>query len=49
MAHFNRHPFTPWILLAPQLPLVVGVFFFWPALQAIEQAFYIEDAFGLCT
>ncbi|BBO55321.1 sn-glycerol-3-phosphate ABC transporter permease UgpA [Cobetia amphilecti] len=46
MAHFNRHPITPWILLAPQL-LIVAVFFFWPAYQAIEQAFYVEDAFGL--
>ncbi|MEO1870573.1 sn-glycerol-3-phosphate ABC transporter permease UgpA [Cobetia amphilecti] len=46
MAHFNRHAITPWILLAPQL-LIVAVFFFWPAYQAIEQAFYVEDAFGL--
>lgn len=32
--------------MAPQLGIVL-VFFFWPALQAIEQAFYVEDAFGL--
>ncbi|GAB2786649.1 sn-glycerol-3-phosphate ABC transporter permease UgpA [Halomonas shantousis] len=46
MTHFARHRLTPWLLLAPQL-LIVAVFFFWPAGQAIEQAFYIEDAFGL--
>jgi len=33
-------------LIAPQL-LVTLIFFLWPAGQAIEQAFYQEDAFGL--
>ena len=36
----------PWLLLLPQL-LVTAVFFLWPAEQALEQAFYREDAFGL--
>ncbi|WP_148254278.1 sn-glycerol-3-phosphate ABC transporter permease UgpA [Aidingimonas lacisalsi] len=46
MATFQRHRFTPWILLAPQLA-IIAIFFFWPAAQAIVQAFYIEDPFGL--
>jgi len=46
MTHFQRYRLTPWLLMAPQL-IIVGVFFFWPALQAVQQAFYIEDAFGL--
>ena len=36
----------PWLLLAPQL-LVIGVFFYWPAFQAVHDAFFIQDAFGL--
>ncbi|ETX12448.1 glycerol-3-phosphate transporter permease [Marinomonas ushuaiensis DSM 15871] len=36
----------PWLLLLPQL-LVTAIFFLWPAEQALEQAFYQEDAFGL--
>lgn len=40
------HKTLPWLLVAPQL-LVTLVFFLWPAGQAIEQAFYQEDAFGL--
>lgn len=46
MAHFQRHSVTPWLLMSPQL-VIIAVFFFWPALQAVSQAFYIEDAFGL--
>lgn len=46
MATFERHRATPWILLAPQLA-VIAVFFFWPAAQAVRQAFYIQDPFGL--
>lgn len=46
MATFERHRITPWVLLAPQLA-VIAVFFFWPAAQAVVQAFYIEDPFGL--
>ncbi|PPC75629.1 sn-glycerol-3-phosphate ABC transporter permease UgpA [Pokkaliibacter plantistimulans] len=36
----------PWLLLLPQL-LVTAIFFLWPAGQAVKQAFYQEDAFGL--
>ena len=36
----------PWLLLLPQL-LITGVFFFWPAGQAIYGSFLREDAFGL--
>ncbi|MFT2111719.1 sn-glycerol-3-phosphate ABC transporter permease UgpA [Marinomonas sp. 2405UD68-3] len=40
------HKTLPWLLVAPQL-LVTLIFFLWPAGQAIEQAFYQEDPFGL--
>ena len=36
----------PWLLLLPQL-VITGVFFFWPAGQAIYSSFLREDAFGL--
>ena len=35
----------PWLLLAPQLA-VIGVFFFWPAAQALLQSMQQQDAFG---
>ena len=35
----------PWVLVAPQL-LIVLVFFFWPASQAVYQSVLTEDAFG---
>ena len=35
----------PLLLLLPQL-LITGVFFYWPALQAVFMSFQIEDAFG---
>jgi len=35
----------PYLLVAPQMAVTV-VFFLWPAYQAMEQSFYIEDAFG---
>lgn len=35
----------PWLLLAPQLT-VIGVFFFWPAGQALVQSVQQQDAFG---
>jgi sn-glycerol 3-phosphate transport system permease protein len=38
----------PWALLAPQL-LIIGVFFFWPAGQAIVQSFQLQDTFGIST
>jgi sn-glycerol 3-phosphate transport system permease protein len=36
----------PYLLLLPQL-IITGVFFFWPAGQAIYGSFLREDAFGL--
>ncbi|HWP12720.1 MAG TPA: sn-glycerol-3-phosphate ABC transporter permease UgpA [Ramlibacter sp.] len=38
----------PWVLLAPQLA-VIGVFFFWPAGQALVQSFQLQDTFGIST
>ncbi len=40
------HKTLPYLLLAPQLAITV-VFFFWPAGQAMWQAFRLEDPFGL--
>ncbi|MBF9059586.1 sn-glycerol-3-phosphate ABC transporter permease UgpA [Rhodobacterales bacterium HKCCSP123] len=36
----------PYLLLAPQL-IITGIFFLWPAAQAVRQSFLREDAFGL--
>jgi sn-glycerol 3-phosphate transport system permease protein len=44
-AHFARSPWTGVALVAPQL-LITFVFFFWPALQAVSQAFRLTDPFG---
>ena len=38
----------PWALMAPQL-LIIGVFFFWPAGQALIQSLQMQDAFGSST
>src|SRR4051812_8680386 len=35
----------PYILLGPQLAITL-IFFYLPALQAVKQSFFIEDAFG---
>lgn len=43
-----RSAWLPWLLLAPQAA-VIGVFFFWPAGQAMLQSFQLQDAFGLST
>lgn len=40
-----RSTWLPWALLAPQL-IIVGVFFFWPAGQALVQSVQQQDAFG---
>jgi sn-glycerol 3-phosphate transport system permease protein len=40
-----RSGWLPWALLAPQV-LIVAVFFFWPAGQALVQSFQQQDAFG---
>lgn len=36
----------PWVLLAPQLAVVL-IFFFWPAGQALHQSVLQEDVFGM--
>jgi len=38
----------PWVLLAPQV-VIIGVFFFWPAAQAVLQSLQVQDSFGLST
>jgi len=43
---FFRSTWLPWALLAPQL-VIVSVFFFWPAGQALVQSLQEQDAFGL--
>lgn len=40
-----RSNWLPWALVAPQL-LVVVLFFFWPAGQALFESLYESDAFG---
>lgn len=40
-----KSAWLPWALIAPQMVIVL-VFFFWPAGQAIYQSFLREDAFG---
>ena len=40
-----KSAWLPWALVAPQL-LIVLVFFFWPASQAVWQSVLSEDAFG---
>jgi sn-glycerol 3-phosphate transport system permease protein len=39
------HRWLPVALLGPQL-LLIGVFFYWPAVQALIQSVYIQDPFG---
>jgi sn-glycerol 3-phosphate transport system permease protein len=38
----------PWLLVAPQLAVVL-IFFFWPAAQALYQSVLTQDAFGMST
>ena len=40
-----RSAWLPWLLIAPQM-VVIGVFFFWPAGQALFQSLMQQDAFG---
>ncbi|GGB47158.1 glycerol-3-phosphate transporter permease [Roseibium aquae] len=35
----------PYLLLFPQLA-IVGIFFLWPAAEAVRSSFYLEDPFG---
>ena len=41
-----RSGWLPWALILPQM-LIIGVFFFWPASQALLQSLHLEDAFGM--
>ena len=43
---FFRSDWLPYLLVAPQL-VITGVFFFWPAAQALWFAFLRQDAFGM--
>ncbi len=43
-----KSTWLPWLLVAPQL-VIVGVFFFWPAGQALFQSLQLQDAFGTST
>ena len=43
-----RSWWLPWALVAPQMAIVLGCFF-WPAGQAVYQSFLTEDAFGTST
>lgn len=43
-----RSGWLPWALLTPQL-IVIIVFFFWPASQALMQSMQVQDAFGTST
>ena len=43
-----RSAWLPWVLIAPQA-IVIGVFFFWPAAQAVLQSLQQQDAFGTST
>ena len=43
-----RSAWLPWLLLAPQL-VVISLFFFWPAAQALLQSLQQSDAFGTST
>ena len=40
-----RSGWLPWLLLLPQMA-VIGVFFFWPAAQALLQSLQQQDPFG---
>jgi len=40
-----RNKLLPYVLLFPQMVVVV-VFFFWPAAQALIQSMFMQDAFG---
>ena len=43
-----KSPWLPWLLLTPQVA-IIGVFFFWPAVQAVLQSLQVQDSFGLST
>ena len=37
-------PWMPYLLLMPQM-VIIGIFFLWPAAEAIRSSFYLEDPF----
>jgi len=39
-----QNAWMPYALLAPQM-LIIAIFFFWPAAEAIRASFYLEDPF----
>jgi sn-glycerol 3-phosphate transport system permease protein len=43
-----RSTWLPWLLIAPQMAVVL-IFFFWPAAQALRQSVLQQDAFGTST
>ena len=43
-----KSAWLPWVLLTPQV-IIIGVFFFWPAVQAVLQSLQVQDSFGLST
>jgi sn-glycerol 3-phosphate transport system permease protein len=38
----------PYLLILPQVAISL-IFFYWPAVQAVQQSFLLQDAFGLST
>lgn len=46
MSKFNHQRFYAWLFIVPQL-IITLVFFIWPAFNAVLQAFFYTDAFGL--
>ncbi|MDO8318134.1 sn-glycerol-3-phosphate ABC transporter permease UgpA [Rhodoferax sp.] len=42
---YFRSSWLPWVLIAPQV-VVIALFFFWPAAQALLQSVQQSDAFG---
>ncbi|SUT99207.1 maltose transporter membrane protein [Actinobacillus lignieresii] len=48
MTRYTGYRFLPWLLLMPQL-LIIGIFFYWPAIQALYQSFQMQDIFGTTT
>ena len=46
MINVFRNRYLPYFLIAPQI-IVTLLFFIWPALAALKQSFFLQDAFGL--
>lgn len=44
--HKFSHGITPYLFVMPQL-LIIAVFFFWPAAQALQMSFMLEDPWGM--